>query len=117
MFLSKPASTSALTRLSKTAVFLGPCCVFTNDKFVTQKPFKLLGPTVKKGASIGANALLFPGVTVGEGAVVGAQAMVKSDVAPRTIVVGIPATKLADVPNDWHSSLLENRQVGRTNKY
>ncbi len=35
-------------------VFLGPCCVFTNDKFVTQKPYKLIGPTVKKGASIGA---------------------------------------------------------------
>ena len=35
-------------------VFLGPCCVFTNDKYVVQKPFKLIGPTVKKGASIGA---------------------------------------------------------------
>ena len=90
------------------SVFLGPCCVFTNDKFVVQKPFKLLGPTVKKGASIGANALLFPGVTVGEGAVVGAQAMVKAEVAPRTIVVGIPAKKLGNVPNDWRSSLLEN---------
>ena len=91
-------------------VFLGPCCVFTNDKFVVQKPFKLIGPTVKKGASIGANALLFPGITVGEGAVVGAQAMVKSEVAPRTIVVGIPARKLGDVPNDWGSSLLDNRR-------
>jgi acetyltransferase-like isoleucine patch superfamily enzyme len=98
------------------SVFLGPCCVFTNDKFVVQKPFRLVGPTVKKGASIGANALLFPGVTVGEGAVVGAQAMVKSEVAPRTIVVGIPAKKLGDVPNDWHSSLLENRKAGRQNE-
>jgi len=67
------------------SVFLGPCCVFTNDKFVTQKPFKLVGPTVKKGASIGANALLFPGVIIGEGAVVGSQAMVNTDVPPRTI--------------------------------
>jgi len=88
------------------SVFLGPCCVFTNDKFVMQKPFKLVGPTVRKGASIGANALLFPGVIVGEGAVVGAQAAVVSEVAPRTIVVGIPAKKMNDVPNDWHSSLL-----------
>ena len=88
------------------SVFLGPCCVFTNDKFVVQKPFKLVGPTVKKGASIGANALLFPGVTVGEGAVVGAQAMVKSEVAPRTIVVGIPAKILGEVPADWNSLLL-----------
>jgi acetyltransferase-like isoleucine patch superfamily enzyme len=89
-------------------VFLGPCCVFTNDRFVTQKPFKLIGPTVKKGASIGANALLFPGVTVGEGAVVGSQAMVNVDIPPRTIFVGIPARKIRDLPDDWHSSLLQN---------
>lgn len=89
-------------------VFLGPCCVFTNDKYVVQKPFKLIGPTVKKGASIGANALLFPGVTVGEGAVVGSQAMVNSDVPARTIFVGLPAKKLRDVPDDWRSSLLQS---------
>ncbi len=89
-------------------VFIGPCCVFTNDKYVTQKPFKLVGPTVKKGASIGANALLFPGVTVGQGAVVGSQAMVNSEVPARTIFVGIPARKIKDVPKDWHSSLLGN---------
>jgi acetyltransferase-like isoleucine patch superfamily enzyme len=90
------------------AVFLGPCCVFTNDKYVVQKPFKLIGPTVKKGASIGANALLFPAVTVGEGAVVGSQAMVNSDVPPRTIFAGIPAKKIGEVPNDWVSSLLRD---------
>jgi acetyltransferase-like isoleucine patch superfamily enzyme len=88
-------------------VFLGPCCVFTNDKYVTQKPFKLVGPTVKKGASIGANALLFPGITVGEGAIVGSQAMVNADVPPRTIFAGIPAKKLRDVPSDWRTSLLQ----------
>jgi len=88
------------------AVFLGPCCVFTNDKYTAQKPFKLIGPTVKKGASIGANALLFPGIIVGEGAVVGAQAMVNSDVPPRVISAGIPARKIANVPKGWHSSLL-----------
>jgi acetyltransferase-like isoleucine patch superfamily enzyme len=87
------------------AVFLGPCCVFTNDKYAMQKPFKLIGPTVKKGASIGANALLFPGVTIGEGAVIGSQAMVNSNVPPRTIFVGIPARKIGDVPSDWGSSL------------
>lgn len=90
------------------AVFLGPCCVFTNDKYAAQKPFKLIGPTVKKGASIGANALLFPGITVGEGAVVGSQAMVNSDVPPRTVFAGIPAKKIADVPSDWRSSLFGN---------
>ncbi|HUK27334.1 MAG TPA: DapH/DapD/GlmU-related protein [Candidatus Acidoferrales bacterium] len=97
-------------------VFLGPCCVFTNDKFVMQKQFKLIGPTVKKGASIGANALLFPGVMIGEGAVVGAQAVVNSEVASRTVVVGVPAKKIGDVPSDWSSSLLENLHVVRQNE-
>jgi acetyltransferase-like isoleucine patch superfamily enzyme len=89
-------------------VFLGPCCVFTNDKYLTQKPFKLVGPKVKKGASIGANALLFPGITVGQGAIVGSQAMVNSNVPARTIFVGIPAKKIGNVPDDWRSSLLPN---------
>jgi len=89
------------------SVFLGPCCVLTNDKYVTQKPFKLIGPTVKRGASIGANALLFPGITVGEGAVVGSQAMVNVDVPPRTIFVGVPAKKIKDLTDDWRSSLLK----------
>lgn len=90
------------------SVFLGPCCVFTNDRYVTQKPFKLIGPTVKKGASIGANALLFPGIIVGEGAIVGSQAMVNVDVPPRTIFAGIPAKKVRDLSEDWRSSLLKN---------
>jgi acetyltransferase-like isoleucine patch superfamily enzyme len=90
------------------SVFLGPCCVFTNDKYVTQKPFKLVGPTVRRGASIGANALLFPGITVGEGAVIGAQAMVNFDIPARTIFFGVPAKKAADVPSDWRSSLFGN---------
>jgi acetyltransferase-like isoleucine patch superfamily enzyme len=90
------------------SVFLGPCCVLTNDRYVAQKPFKLTGPTVKRGASIGANALLFPAVTVGEGAVVGAQAMVNVDVPARTIFAGIPARKIRDLSDDWHSSLLRN---------
>ena len=90
------------------SVFLGPHCVFTNDKYVAQKPFNLIGPTVRKGASIGANALLFPGITVGEGAVVGSQAMVNVDVPPRTIFTGIPAKKIRDLPEDWHSSLLKS---------
>ena len=88
------------------SVFLGPCCVFTNDKYVCQTEFELVGPTVKKGASIGANALLFPGVIVGEGAVVGSQAMVNRDVPPRCIYAGLPAKKIGDVPANWRSSLL-----------
>lgn len=44
-----------------------------------------------KGAEIGINAVLLPGVTIGEGAIVGASATVTKDVLPLTIVTGTPA--------------------------
>lgn len=40
---------------------------------------------------IGAHAVILPGVTIGDGAIVGAGAVVTRDVAPRTVVVGVPA--------------------------
>lgn len=40
---------------------------------------------------IATRAMILPGVTVGEGAVVAAGAVVRSDVAPWTIVAGVPA--------------------------
>lgn len=44
-----------------------------------------------KGADIGTNATLLPGVTIGVGAIVGAGSVVTHDVAPMTIVAGVPA--------------------------
>jgi acetyltransferase-like isoleucine patch superfamily enzyme len=49
---------------------------------------------VHDGADIGVNAVLLPGVTVGKGAIVGAGAVVTKDVAPYTIVAGVPAKLL-----------------------
>jgi len=46
---------------------------------------------VEAWADIGVNAVLLPGVTVGRGAVVGAGAVVTADVAPFSIVMGVPA--------------------------
>ena len=89
------------------SVFLGPHAVFTNDKYVTQKRTELLGPTVRRGASIGANSLLMPSIEIGEGAVIGAQSLVVGDIPPRSVYVGIPARKLKNAPADWRTSLLE----------
>jgi len=47
--------------------------------------------TIGKNAWIGANAIILKGVTIGEGAVVAAGAVVNTDVAPYSIVGGIPA--------------------------
>ncbi|WP_413627984.1 2,3,4,5-tetrahydropyridine-2,6-dicarboxylate N-acetyltransferase [Fructilactobacillus vespulae] len=46
---------------------------------------------------IGANAVVIEGVHVGEGAVVAAGAVVTEDVAPYTVVAGMPAKKVKDV--------------------
>lgn len=74
-------------------VFVGPNATFTNDLQPRSRNVeaKLLPTLVKKGASIGANATILPGLTIGEGAMVGAGAVVTKDVPPRTLVVGNPA--------------------------
>ncbi len=46
---------------------------------------------------IGANVTILPGVTIGEGAIVAAGAVVNKDVAPRTIVGGVPAKIIKQV--------------------
>jgi UDP-N-acetyl-D-mannosaminuronic acid dehydrogenase len=71
-------------------VFIGPRVVTTNDKYMYYGA-KLLGPTIKKGARIGANATILPGVNIGEGAVVGSGAVVTKDVPAGATVVGNPA--------------------------
>jgi len=74
-------------------VFVGPNATFTNDlQPLSRNASATLLPTlIKKGASIGANATILPGLTIGEGAMVGAGSVVTKDVPPRTLVVGNPA--------------------------
>jgi acetyltransferase-like isoleucine patch superfamily enzyme len=73
-------------------VFIGPHAVFTNDLHPKAVGEWEITPTlVKKGASIGAGAVIVCGVTIGEGAMVGAGAVVTKDVPPGVLVVGNPA--------------------------
>lgn len=46
---------------------------------------------------IGSGAVILPGVTVGRGAIVGAGAVVTGDVAPLTLVAGVPARPIREV--------------------
>lgn len=80
-------------------VFVGPNATFTNDKNPRSKQFqdKVVRTTVKKGASIGAGAVLIGPVTIGEYAMVGAGAVVTKDVSPYTLVVGNPAKVIGKV--------------------
>jgi len=58
------------------------------------------GPDIKRGARVGSNATLLPGVVIGEEAVVAAGALVSRDVPDRKIVMGVPAKVIRDVPED-----------------
>lgn len=74
-------------------VFVGPNATFTNDHFPRskQRPAQFLKTVVSRGASIGANATILPGVKIGQNAMIGAGAVVTHDVPPNAIVVGNPA--------------------------
>lgn len=63
-------------------VFIGPNVTFTNDLYPRSKqyPEKFLQTVVKKGASIGANATILPGITIGENAMIAAGSIVTKDV-------------------------------------
>ncbi len=76
--------------------FIGPNVTFCNDRFPRSKnyPEQFFKTNVRRGASIGANATILPGVTIGESAMVGAGAVVVRDVPARTTVVGNPACRV-----------------------
>ena len=56
--------------------------------------------TIDSDAWIGTGAVILPNVTIGEGAVVGANSVITKNVAPYTVVGGVPAhlIKLVTVP-------------------
>lgn len=71
-------------------VFIGPNVTFCNDRYPRSKNknFRLEGIWIKRGASIGANATVLPGVIIGENAMIGAGAIVTKDVADGGKVIG-----------------------------
>ena len=85
-------------------VFISTLVATVNDNAMDRgprDPAKFGGPIIKQGASIGAGAILLPGIVVGEYAVVGAGAVVSYDVPPSKIVVGNPARVVKNVPAEW----------------
>jgi acetyltransferase-like isoleucine patch superfamily enzyme/dTDP-4-dehydrorhamnose 3,5-epimerase-like enzyme len=80
-------------------VRIGPNATFSNDKFITSADPNTAPPitVVKRGAAIGANATILPGLTIHGASVVGAGAVVTRDVPPKAIVAGNPARILGYV--------------------
>jgi len=113
-FVENDTSVGALTKIQAHAyitaystlednVFIAPCVITTNDNFMgrTEKRHALMrGPTIRRGARVGGGAVLLPGIEIGEEAFIGAGAVVVRDVEPRTLMVGNPARRLRDVPEE-----------------
>ena len=77
-------------------VFCGPSMVFTNvynpRSAITRKD-QYRSTLVRRGATLGANCTIVCGSTIGEHAFIGAGAVVKSDVPPYAMMVGVPARR------------------------
>jgi acetyltransferase-like isoleucine patch superfamily enzyme len=90
-------------------VFVGPCAMTTNDNAMARhdSDYALHGATLRRACRVGGAAVLTPGVEIGEEAFVAAGALVTRDVAPRTVVMGVPARAVREVPDE---DLLERWQ-------
>ena len=84
-------------------VVLGPqVMLITGGHVIGGSEFRL-GPLfpqpihIKRGAWLGARCMVLPGVTIGEGAVVAAGAVVAKDVAPNSVVGGVPAKVISSI--------------------
>lgn len=81
-------------------VFVGVGVTTSNDNAMGRtggaEP-RLSGPHIERGAAIGSGACLLPGVRIGANAIVGSGAVVTHDVAPATVVMGVPARHVRSV--------------------
>lgn len=77
-------------------VFCGPNATFTNDKRPRSRTYNGEFPKtlIKRRASIGAAAIILPGLTVGEDAMIGAGAVITKDVPAGETWIGNPARKM-----------------------
>jgi UDP-2-acetamido-3-amino-2,3-dideoxy-glucuronate N-acetyltransferase len=108
--------------------FIGPNVSFTNDRFPRSKqyPIEFQQTLIKKGASIGAAAVILGGLTIGIYALIGAGAVVTKNVPDYAMVYGNPAVisgwvdkegnKLIAVENEWQDKngqryKVENNQL------
>jgi UDP-2-acetamido-3-amino-2,3-dideoxy-glucuronate N-acetyltransferase len=98
-------------------VFIGPNATFMNDPFPRSKVSRT-GPSktrIRKGASIGANATILPGIEIGSKAMIGAGTVVTMNVPPNAVVYGNPGRIVRYVDADaveWQQSGSEPAVAG-----
>lgn len=91
-----------ITRFSRIGshVFIAPFFLSTNDNKMEYHRLghgeNLCGVTIEDNVRIAGHVMTLAGVRIGDGAIVGAYSLVTRDVAPRTLVYGIPAKRHDD---------------------
>lgn len=110
-------------------VFVGPGAIFANDShprainpdgsLKSASDWESKGVRVRRGASIGAGAVVLSGVEVGEWALVAAGAVVTTDVPGHGLVAGVPARRIGWVgasgtPLDLRDGLWVDTSTGET---
>ena len=85
-------------------VFIGPAAVLTNDMYPRSiepdgslkgvDDWEAAGVAVRRGASVGARAVVLPGVEIGAWALIAAGAVVTRDVPSHALMVGVPAKQI-----------------------
>lgn len=80
-------------------VFVSALVCTTNDNSIGRKGWhdQIIGPIIKRFATIGGGANLLPNITIGENSIVGANAVVTKDVPDKKVVMGTPARVVRDV--------------------
>ncbi len=74
-------------------VFIGPNVTMTDDKYpvVNNRQYDAQPPIIEDDVSIGAGAIILPGLRIGAGSMIAAGAVVTRDVQPGGLVKGMPA--------------------------
>lgn len=93
-------------------VFLGPSMVFTNvinPRSAVNRRGQYAKTTVKKGASIGANATIVCGNDIGKFAFIGAGAVVTKSVPDYALVIGNPARQTGWMSEFGHKLLFDSK--------
>ncbi|MCA0933555.1 N-acetyltransferase [Lutimonas saemankumensis] len=93
-------------------VFLGPSMVFTNvinPRSAVNRKSEYMKTTVRKGASIGANATIVCGNDIGKFAFIGAGAVVVKEVKPYALVVGNPSKQIGWMSEYGHRLIFDDQ--------
>ena len=95
-------------------VFLGPSMVFTNvinPRSAVNRKEEYMKTTVKKGASIGANATIVCGNDIGEFSFIGAGAVVVKAIKPYALVVGNPSKQIGWISEFGHRLQFDKNNI------